>query len=102
MNDAAARTLSVTFTFIVKYLHPQYTIRNYILNASKEMMIKLTIPQGETQRFKCHSSYYYRSVEQTNVIHSLNVAQQFGQQKRSIIDCLCYNKSHLHCLSIIN
>ena len=40
MNDAAARTLSVTFAFIVKYLHPQYTIRNYILNASKEMMIK--------------------------------------------------------------
>ena len=41
MNDAAAaRTLSVTFTFIVKYLHSQYTIRNYILNASKEMMIK--------------------------------------------------------------
>ena len=47
MNDAAAaRTLSVTFTFIVIYLHPQYTIRNYILNISKEMMIKQYNPTG--------------------------------------------------------
>lgn len=98
MNGAAARALTANFMFIVIYLRPLTTMSiqlfihfpeksisiqlgTSILNTYKEMMTN----QLQIHRVKLKDSnaiviYYYKSINQTNIIHSLNVQQQFGQQ----------------------